>query len=127
VIQDPDLCFQFLRSRGGDGACELESIALHFVAGDFAYQGGRPERPTRRRKKMPRLLSAAEVSELEKEFKSNAAAAPQDVKDVFCKLWPDARKAIEALLKIVTNPIAKLVLTIVEEIGDIAQKAMCPK
>ena len=76
---------------------------------------------------MAKAFSAAEVSVLEKEFRSDAAAAPQDIKDVFCKGWPTARKVIEALLKIVTNPIAKLVLTIVEEIGDIAQKVFCPQ
>ena len=76
---------------------------------------------------MPKVLSAAEVSVLEKEFRSDAAAAPQDIKDVFCKGWPAARAVIEALLKIVTNPVVKAVLTIVEEVGDAAQKAICPK
>jgi len=76
---------------------------------------------------MPRVLSAAEVSALEKEFRSDAAAAPQDIKNVFCKLWTEVRKGIEVLLKMVTNPIVKLILTIVEEIGDIAQKVFCPQ
>jgi hypothetical protein len=76
---------------------------------------------------MARVLSAAEVSVLEKEFRSDAAAAPQDIKDLFCKGWPAARNVIEALLKIVTNPIAKVVLTVVEEVGDAAQKAICPQ
>ena len=76
---------------------------------------------------MARLLSAAEVAELEKQFKSDAAAAPQDIKDIFCKGWPAARAVIEALLKIVKDPIVKLVLTIVEEVGDAAHKAFCPQ
>ncbi len=76
---------------------------------------------------MPKVLSAAEVSVLEMEFRSDAAAAPQDIKDVFCKGWPAARAVIEALLKIVTNPVVKAVLAIVEEVGDAAQKAICPQ
>jgi len=76
---------------------------------------------------MAKAFSAAEVSALEKEFRSDATAAPQDIKDVFCKGWPAARAVIEALLKIVTNPVVKAVLTIVEDIGDAAQKAICPK
>ena len=76
---------------------------------------------------MARLFSAADVSELEKGFRSDAAAAPQDIKDIFCKGWPAARNVIEAALKIVTNPILKLILTGVEEAGDALQKAICPQ
>lgn len=55
-----------------------------------------------------------------------AAAVPQDIKDLLCRLLQDARKVVKALLKMVKNPILKLILTIVEEIGDIAQRAFCP-
>ena len=74
---------------------------------------------------MATVLSAAEAAVLEKEIRTDAAAAPQDIKDIFCKGWPTARQVIEALLKIVTNPIVKLVLQAVEAIGDAAQKAFC--
>jgi len=74
---------------------------------------------------MSKLLSASEVAELEKQFKADAAAAPDGIKDIFCKGWPAARAVIEALLKIVTNPVVKAILTLVEDIGDAAQKAFC--
>ena len=73
---------------------------------------------------MADLLSASDIERLEKEIRADAAAAPQDIKDLFCKLWPEAKKAIDALLKIVTNPIVKLILQIVETVGDAVQ---CPK
>ena len=76
---------------------------------------------------MSKLLSASEVAELEKQFKADAAAAPDGIKDIFCKGWPAARAVIEALLKIVTNPVVKAILTLVEDIGDAAQKAFCPQ
>jgi hypothetical protein len=80
----------------------------------------------KRRKTMPNVLSAAEMSVLEKEFKADAAAAPDGIKDIFCKGWPAARAVIEALLKIVTNPVVKVVLKLVEDIGDAAY-SHCPK
>ena len=76
---------------------------------------------------MSKLLSASEVAELEKQFKADAAAAPDGIKDIFCKGWPAARAVIEALLKIVTNPVVNAILTLVEDIGDAAQKAFCPQ
>ncbi len=57
---------------------------------------------------MANTFSAADIERLEKEIRADAAAVPQSVKDVFCKLWPEAKKAIDALLKIITNPIVKL-------------------
>jgi len=76
---------------------------------------------------MANVLSAGDLDKLEKEFRADAAAAPQDVKDLFCKFWPCAKDAIDALLKIVTSPIVKLILKIVEDVGDAAQKAICTK
>ena len=71
------------------------------------------------------LLSKNAISELEKEIKADAAAAPQSIKDIFCNGWPVAKKVIDALINIVKNPIVKLVLQTVETIGDAAQKAFC--
>jgi hypothetical protein len=76
---------------------------------------------------MPKVLSEADIERVEKELRADAAAAPQDAKNVFCESWPTARKVIEALLKIVTNPILKLILQAVEEVGDLLQKLICPK
>jgi hypothetical protein len=39
---------------------------------------------------MANVLSAADSERLEKEIQADAAAAPQDIKDLFCKLWPEA-------------------------------------
>jgi len=76
---------------------------------------------------MANVFSAADIDRLEREIRTDAAAAPQGIKDLFCKLWPGAKQAIDALLKIVTNPIVKLVLQGVEAVGDATQKAICPK
>jgi formate dehydrogenase maturation protein FdhE len=73
------------------------------------------------------LLSSAATSELVKEIKADAAAAPPDLKDIFCKGWPEAKKVLEALIKIIKNPIAQLVLEAVETIGNAAQTAICKK
>lgn len=75
---------------------------------------------------MANVLNAADIETLEKEIRTDAAAAPQDIKDLFCKLWPDAKKAIDALLKTITNPIVKLILQGVEAVGEATQKAICP-
>ena len=71
------------------------------------------------------ILSTNEVAQLVEEIKADAATADNKVKDLFCKLWPDAKKAIDALLQIIKNPVAKAVLQLVEAIGDGAQKAFC--
>lgn len=76
---------------------------------------------------MAKVLSEVDLERLEKEIRADAAAAPQDVKHLFCKLWPDAKAAIDALLKIITNPIVKLILQGVEAVGDATQKAICPQ
>ena len=76
---------------------------------------------------MAKVLSDVDLERLEKEIRADAAAAPQGIKDLFCKLWPDAKKAIDALLQIITNPIVKLILQGVEAVGDATQKAICPK
>ena len=73
------------------------------------------------------LLSKASTAELVKEFKADAAGAPPDIKDIFCKGWPAAKAVIDALLKIVKNPIVQLILRAVEAIGDAAQSAFCPQ
>ena len=73
------------------------------------------------------ILTRSEITQLEKEFKADAASAPQDVKDIFCKGWPVAKAAIEALIKVLKNPIVLLVLQAVVAIGDAAQKAFCPQ
>jgi hypothetical protein len=61
---------------------------------------------------MAKVLSDVDVERLEKEIRADAAAAPQDIKDLFCKLWPDAKK---------------LILQGVEAVGDATQKAICPQ
>ena len=75
-----------------------------------------------------RLFSAADMERLEKEVRQTvAAAAPQSIKDLSASYSPDAKKAIDALLKIVTNPIVKLILQGVEAVGDATQKTIFPK
>jgi hypothetical protein len=64
------------------------------------------------------MLSTTEMSALTKELIADAAAARPDLKAIFCKNWPIAKEAIDAALKIVKNPIALLVLKVVEVIGD---------
>ena len=71
------------------------------------------------------MLTQSALSQLEEEIKTDAASAPQDIKDIFCKGWPAAKAVIDALIKIIKNPIVKLVLQTVEAIGDAAQKAFC--
>lgn len=70
------------------------------------------------------ILSKIEVSALVKEFKGDAATAPQSVKDVFCKAWPLAKEAIEAALKIIKNPIVLAVLKVAEAAGDALSSAL---
>ena len=76
---------------------------------------------------MADIFTAVEVSALEKEIRADAAAAPEDIKKLFCDNWPFAKKAIDALLKILKNPVAKLILSTVEKIGDIAFSIFCTK
>lgn len=76
---------------------------------------------------MATIFTAAELSTLENEIRQDAKAATSGIKDEFCKLWPGAASAIEALLKIITNPVAKVVLNAVLALGNAAQSAICPK
>jgi ABC-type sugar transport system substrate-binding protein len=72
------------------------------------------------------ILTKAGITELEREIKADALTAPQNLKDIFCKGWPGAKAVIEALMKIIKNPIVVLILQGVEAVGDAAQKAICP-
>ena len=72
------------------------------------------------------LLTKSAFSQLEEEIKTDAASAPEDLKNIFCKGWPAAKAVIDALIKIIKNPIVKLILQVVEMIGDAALKAFCP-
>lgn len=76
---------------------------------------------------MATIFNATEISTLENEIRRDATAAATGIKDEFCKWWPSAQAALEALLKIITNPIAKVVLNTVLAIGNAAQSAICPK
>jgi len=70
------------------------------------------------------ILSKSETSALVEEFKRDAAAAPEDIKDIFCKAWPLAKQAIEAAIKMIKNPIVLLVLKAAEAAGEALSNAL---
>ena len=72
------------------------------------------------------VIDVVERSYLVAEIKNDAASAPEDMKDLFCKQWPNAQAALEALSSVIKNPIVVLSLRTAATIGSAAQEAFCP-
>ena len=49
-----------------------------------------------------------------------AAGSPR-----FCELWPGGKQALQALLEVVKNPIAKAAINIVVAAGDAVSGKIC--
>lgn len=61
----------------------------------------------------------AEIPKNEKE------STGEKVKDVFCERWELAKGALELLLLVLKNPLAKWVVNIVINIGNAVQYKFC--
>lgn len=58
-------------------------------------------------------------------IESNVKINGEDAQQLFCKNWDAAKKALESAQGMVKNPIVKMIIGIIINVGD-GLKAKCP-
>jgi hypothetical protein len=59
-------------------------------------------------------------------FDSAAVVNGENAKDIFCKDWASAKKVLTAAQTMIKNPIVKMIIGILINVGDGLQKNICP-